>query len=583
MIKRLYRLFPDKSVILRLTVLHVILAVLQGMLLGMLVPILNGLLQPQLDLNAIRIWLIAGSAALLIYLILTVIATPTGFGASMKLAAQLRSRVMDRITKLPLGSFTSDSKARFARIITADVGLIAQLAVTIGAPAIVAVLVPAAIIAVTFFVNWKIGLLFLVIMPVALFVLRWAARISAEEDRKLEKAATRIAGKAIELGQAQTVLRAAGKAVEGTTLLQQTLEKHRVVYRKGLQRATLPFLSFIGAVTAGFVAVILVITFLLIDHSFSVPEAIVLFILAVRFLEPLGHLTELIGALQAMDNAMTRVQALLQTPTLPMKQRPVRDIKNASIELVDVSFAYGRDPVIDNVSFCCPQGSTTALIGASGSGKTTLIRLIARFYDVGSGTIKVGETDIRQLDYDILMHDIAIIFQDVYLFDTTIRENLLIAKPDATDAELAEAATAAQLNEMLERLPYGWETKVGEGGLQLSGGERQRVSIARAFLKKSRIILIDEAASALDPENERAISKAITSIAKDKNRTVMVIAHRPATMQAASQVVVLDSGRVVESGSPRELLKRNGHYARFQHQHQQRREWKVESQIDRMP
>lgn len=576
MIRKLYRLFPDKSVLLKLTVLHVILALLQGFLLAVLVPILNYLLNRQDNIQNINFWFIAGAIAFVSYLTLTVIATPIGFAASMKLASQLRNNVMNHVTQLPLGWFTTDNKARLARTLTADVGLIAQLAVTIGAPAIVAVLVPASIIIVTFWINWKIGLLFLLIMPLALIVLRWGAGIAAEEEIKLEKAATEIACKAIELGQAQTVLRAAGKAIEGTKLLQQSLATHRNTYRKGLQRAKIPFLSFIGAVTAGFIAVILLITTLFIDGSFNVAQTIILFILAIRFLEPLGYLTELIGALQAMDNGMSRVSELLRTPTLPMNVSGLSNQNDVSIQLNNITFAYGHDPVIKNVSLHFPHGSTSALIGASGSGKTTLIRLIARFYDVNKGNIQIGVTDIRELDYNLMMDDIAIIFQDVYLFDTTIRENLLIAKPDATEAEMKEAASLAQLNEIFERLPDGWNTKVGEGGMQLSGGERQRVSIARAFLKKARIVLIDEAASALDPENEQAISKAIANIASDHSRTIIVIAHRPTTIEAANQIVVLENGAVIEQGKPDDLLRENGHYARFQHQHRQRREWKLE-------
>jgi len=576
MIRKLYRLFPDKSVLLKLTLLHVILALLQGVLLGVLVPILNYLLKESVAFHDIEFWLIIGAVAFVSYLTLTVIATPVGFGASMKLATQLRNKVMSHVTQLPLGWFTSDNKARLARTLTADIGLIAQLAVTIGAPAIVAILVPASIIIVTFLVNWQIGLLFLIIMPLALFVLRWGARIAAEEEIKLERAATEIAGKAIELGQAQTVLRAAGKAVEGTKSLQQTLAKHRTVYRKGLQRAKIPFLSFIGAVTVGFIAVILLITQFFIDRSFTVSQTIILFILAVRFLEPLAYLTELIGALQAMDNGMNRVKDILQTPTLPINPRHTKNSGDASVRLNNITFAYDREPVIKNVSLLFPHGSTTALIGASGSGKTTLIRLIARFYDVDQGNIQIGQVDIRELDYNTMIDDIAIIFQDVYLFDTSIRENLLIAKPDATETELKEAASSAQLDEMLERLPKGWDAKVGEGGLQLSGGERQRVSIARAFLKKARIVLIDEAASALDPENEQAISNAIANISADRNRTIIIIAHRPATIQAANHIVVLENGSVIEQGSPHDLLLQNGYYAKFRQQHKQRREWKVE-------
>ena len=577
MIKRLYDLFPDRSVILRLTAYHVILALLQGMLLAILIPILNCLLNPHIDIGSVKPWLITGIAGLIAYMVLTIIATPIGFTASMKLATQLRNNIMNHITRLPIGLFNSENKAKFARVITTDVGMISHLAVSIGGPAIVAVLVPATIIIVSFFINWKIGLLLFFIMLLALWVLRWAARIASEEEIKLEKAGTVIAGKAIELGQAQAVLRAAGKGVEGTELLQRSLEDHRIIYRDGLQRAVLPFFSFIGVITLGFIAVIFLITYFYIDHSLAVAETIVLFILAVRFLEPLGHLTELIGALEAMDNAMTRANELLQRPSLPMSNRPIRTIQDTSILVEDVTFAYGCQPVIKNVSFDCPHGSTTALIGVSGSGKTTLIRLIARFYDVDKGNITIGRTDIRELDYDVMMSDVAIIFQDVYLFDTTIKENLLIAKPDATETEMQEAATAAQLNEMLERLPNGngWDTKVGEGGLQLSGGERQRVSIARAFLKNARIILIDEAASALDPENEKAISQAIANIAKDRNKTVIIIAHRPATLAAADRVIVLNKGKVIENGSPKGLLSQNGHYAKFLQQHQQRKEWKV--------
>ena len=576
MIKRLYRLFPDQSVILKLTVIHVILALLQGVILGTLVPILDVLLQPNPDFGTIKPWFLLGSIGFFSYLVLTVIATPIGFSACMKLAAQLRFNVMNRITQLPLGWFTADKKARLARTLTADIGAVAQLAVTIGAPAITATLVPMTIIVVTFFINWKVALLFLIIFPAALIVLRWAGNIAAESEKKLEKAATDIAGKAIELGQAQTVLRAAGKAVKGTSLLQKILTTHRDVYRSGLKRSLLPDLSFTTVVVAGFISVILLITLMFINHSLSIPQTIVLFILSVRFLEPLAYLIDLIGALKAMDNAINRVQDILQIETLPMAKHPVSEIKNTDIHLENISFGYGSFPVIKNLSFHFPQGSTTALIGESGSGKTTLIRLIARFYDINTGYIKIDGTDIRQLDYDAMMNNITIIFQDVYLFDTTLKENLLIAKPHATEAELKEAAAAAQLNEMLDRLPHGWDTKVGEGGMQLSGGERQRVSIARAFLKRARIVLIDEAASALDPENELSISKAIANIANEKDRTVIIIAHRLTTIQSANQVIVLSKGKIIESGDPKDLLHQNGHYAKFHQQNQRQKKWKVE-------
>ncbi|MBX0321392.1 ATP-binding cassette domain-containing protein, partial [Shouchella clausii] len=205
----------------------------------------------------------------------------------------------------------------------------------------------------------------------------------------------------------------------------------------------------------------------------------------------------------------------------------------------------------------------------------TVTRLIARFFDADAGSVSVGGTDVRDIDHNVLMNDIAIVFQEVYLFDATIEENLRLARPDATEDELAEAARAARLDEVVARLPHGWKTRVGEAGAQLSGGERQRVSIARAFLKKARIVLIDEAASALDPENERAIGEAIAGLARDPERTVIVIAHRPSTLAAADRVVALDRGEVAEVGSPEALRKSGGIYARLYNQYERARSWHI--------
>ncbi|WP_306471835.1 ABC transporter ATP-binding protein [Streptomyces sp. st140] len=223
----------------------------------------------------------------------------------------------------------------------------------------------------------------------------------------------------------------------------------------------------------------------------------------------------------------------------------------------------------------CPAGSTTALVGPSGSGKTTATRLIARFFDIDSGELRIGGVDVRRLDPTTLLDEIAIVFQDVYLFDDTIEDNLRLARPEATWDELREAATAARLDEVIERLPADWQTRVGEGGAQLSGGERQRVAIARAMLKRARIVLVDEASSALDPENEAAITRAIANLGADPDRTVIVIAHRPATLEAADLVVSLDGGRVVESGTREELLGTGGTFARLSSQYERARHWRI--------
>ncbi|GAA1079502.1 ABC transporter ATP-binding protein [Nocardiopsis composta] len=576
MIRRLYRLWPEPRLLARLWLLTAAQAVLQGLLLGLLVPVLDAFVRPEPDLAAAAPWLALGAAGAAAHAVLGIIATPVGFKAAGVLAAQLRRRLMRHVSTLPLGWFTAEHKARLARAVTADVGDTAQLAVTVAGPAITSTLLPATVVAVTFAVDWRMALLLCTIALAALWALRRAARIAEIAEIELERAAAGVAGRAIELGQAQPVLRAAGHA-GGTPRMHAALADHRETYRDGMRRARRPFFVYTGVITGGFVAVLALAAELALSGRIGVAEAIALLVLAARFLEPLGNLIDLIGALRAMTNKIARVEELLAAPVLPAPAGPVRGIGEAGIEFSRVGFTYpgGGAPALSDVSLRFRPGTTTALVGPSGSGKTTVTRLIARFFDVDTGRVRVGGVDVRELDPAALLDEIAIVFQDVYLFDDTIENNLRLARQEATRGELEEAARAARLDEVIERLPAGWRTRVGEAGAQLSGGERQRVAIAWAVLKRARIVLVDEAGSALDPVNEAAVSQAIADLGDDPERTVVVIAHRPATLAAADHVVSLDGGRVVETGTPEELLRTGGAFARLNRRYERARRWRI--------
>lgn len=579
MIHRLYRLWPDPRLLARLWLLIAAQAVLQGLLLGLLVPILRAVVRPEPDIASAAPWLVLGALGAALYAVLSIIATPVGFAAAGTLAAQLRRRLMRHVSTLPLGWFTAEHKARLARGVTADVGDAAHLAVTIGGPAITSTLLPATVLAVTFAVEWRMALLLCVIALVAFWALRRAARVAADAEIELERAAVGVASRAIELGQAQPVLRAAGHT-DGTPRMHAALEDHRETYREGMRRARQPFFVYTGVVAGGFVLVLALVTELMLSGRVGVAEAIALLVLAARFLEPLGNLIELIGALRALTNKITRIEELLATPPLPAPAHPVPGIGTADVEFAGVTFTYpgGDTPALREVSLVCRPGTTTALVGPSGSGKTTVTRLIARFFDVDAGAVRVGGVDVRDLDQAALLDEIAIVFQDVYLFDDTIENNLRLAHPDATGDELATAARASRLDEVIDRLPDGWHTRVGEAGAQLSGGERQRVAIARAILKRARIVLVDEASSALDPENEAAVTQAIAALGTDPARTVIVIAHRPATLAAADHVIALDSGRIAENGTPAELLRSGGVFATINRQYEKARHWRIAGQ-----
>ncbi|WP_086821607.1 ABC transporter ATP-binding protein [Allokutzneria sp. NRRL B-24872] len=576
MIRRLYRLWPQPRLLARLWSLTAAQAVLQGLLLGLLVPILDAVVRPEPDIASATPWLVLGTIGVIVYSVLSVVATPVGFKAAGTLAAQLRRRLMRHVSTLPLGWFTAEHKTRLARGVTVDVGDAAHLAVTVAGPAITSTLLPATIVAVTFVVDWRMAALLCVIAVVANWALRRAARIAEIAEIELERASAEVAGRAIELGQAQPVLRAAGH-VDGTPRMRAALVDHRETYRDGMHRARRPFFGYTAVIMGGFVAVLSLAAELVLHQGVGVAEAIALLVLAARFLEPLGNLIDLIGALRALTNKIARIEEMLAAPALPVPADPVRRIETADVELDGVTFTYprGEAPALREVSLRFPPGTTTALVGPSGSGKTTVTRLIARFFDVDPGRVRVGGVDVRDLDQGVLLDEIAIVFQDVYLFDDTIEENLRLARPNATPGELADAARAARLDEVIERLPDGWNTRVGEAGAQLSGGERQRVAIARAMLKRARVVLVDEASSALDPENEAAITQAIANLGADPGRTVIVIAHRPATLAAADRVVSLDDGRVTEIGTPEELLRTGGAFARLSQQYERSRHWRI--------
>ena len=245
------------------------------------------------------------------------------------------------------------------------------------------------------------------------------------------------------------------------------------------------------------------------------------------------------------------------------------------ILLNHVNFSYESKKIIDDVSLDIPEKTTTALVGPSGSGKTTLCNLIARFWDIESGSISLDGHDVKEYSYDSLIRNFSFVFQTVYLFEDTIENNIKFGNPDASHEEVVAAAKKAACHDFILSLPDGYQTKIGEGGASLSGGERQRISLARAIIKDAPIIILDEATANVDPENEEALMQAIHSLTKDK--TIIMIAHRLKTVERADQIVVLDKGRIVEQGKHRELLAKQGLYSRFIQERRSAASWRIQA------
>ena len=252
-----------------------------------------------------------------------------------------------------------------------------------------------------------------------------------------------------------------------------------------------------------------------------------------------------------------------------------KDMKpdNFDIDVENVSFSYEEKTIIDNLSVHIPEKTTTAIVGPSGGGKTTLCHLIARFWDVDQGEVKLGGKNVKDYSMDSLMQNFSFVFQNVYLFQDTIANNIRFGQPDASMEQVIEAATKACCHDFIMQLPEGYETVIGEGGASLSGGEKQRISIARAIMKDASIIILDEATANVDPENEKDLVDAIEALTKEK--TILMIAHRLKTVRNADQILVVDKGRIVEQGKHEELLKQDGIYSKFINARELAGSWKL--------
>lgn len=539
-------------------------AVLQGITLALMIPFLRALFSRSETLGT---WLVVVAILGAITVTVDTFAMYRSYRISVyEVCDTLIDRVADHVLQLPLGWFNAKREADVANATSKEINTLSHLASMVIPNLCNAFIVPLVMLVATAFIEWPLAVVMAVsILP---FILTWrkmsaaTTRANDMEDRTSAAAAGRL----IEFARLQPVLRATGAATSWDPV-QETLQADSEATLAGLRIKGRPAQGFNLIANVTF-AVVLALGLSFVTGARLDPIAyLVIAAVSARMLLPLTK-----AALYAseVDNAAVALRQmgiiLDAAPLAEPDSEQAREPRGTSIDFRGVSFSYesGR-PVLDDVSLTAPQGAVTALVGPSGAGKSTILRLTARFWDVDAGSVTIGGVDVREIPTTRIMELTSMVFQDTYLFDTTIRENLRIARPNATDAELEEAARKARLDRVIEALPHGWDTEVGPAGQSLSGGERQRVAIARAFIKDAPILLLDEITSALDGENESAISDVISQLSE--GRTVIVVAHRLSTIDSADQVVFLeplaDGAIVAETGTPKELSSRPGRFHDF--------------------
>lgn len=579
----------------QVTALSCIVGVVRGLSLIAFIPAAIALTsgRPAWGMN-LTAWLIVLALCALASFITEYLLAMRSYMVSFDFLSNMHRAIGDKVASLPLGSFRADTAGKMSRLVSRELMLLGEMFAHMYSPFIAAIVTSLTmLVGITVF-SPALGLVCVLAIPVIAGGV-WVARTCLNSGSALkEPPAQELSHRIVEYATKQGALRACGRSSS-----YEPLERAEDTYGKAARRSLIR--ETIGQVVNGMAAQVVVVSLIIaigllaVDGSVSPVEAIVSIGLLLRFTQILVDIGTLASAFETRRPVLDLSHEVLSAPELPIlpaspdkdpassnhdpsspDQNPASPDQNPSssdqdpalsdscVALTDVSFAYEADhPVLRGVSFQVAPGTMTAIVGPSGCGKTTIARLVARFYDVDAGSVSVGGRDVRQWDTAQLMAQLSLVFQDVYLFDDTLEANVRIGRADASDDDVKEAARLSGVDEIVERLPLGWKTRVGEGGRALSGGERQRVSIARALLKAAPIVLFDEATSALDPENENRITDAMGALRR--NATLIVIAHKLDTITAADQIVVLDhSGRVAQVGTHAELYSQSdGQYRAF--------------------
>ncbi len=534
----------------------------------MLMAILNGEVTGTAIWASFAIMLVSVLGASVVNYFSTMLQTEAGYGT----AAEKRMEIAEHMRYLPMGYFNENSLGKITSVTTntmenlADVGTRVVMFVTGG------VFLTAIVTIMMFFFDWRIGVLIVCGLLIYLLVnIRMQRASQACSEQKLRSDAS-VVERVLEYIKGIAEVKSYHLSGKYNQKLEQAIDANAKA-NVDMELVLVPYMTLQNFVAKMIgVGMSVGAVFFYTAGTMSLLNCIMLVICSFVIMEGLEKAGNYSGLLRVVDLCVGQANEILDLPAMDIDgadEQPVTfDLKAEHID-----FAYGEKKIIQDVSLEIPQHTTTAIVGPSGSGKTTLCHLLSRFWDVDSGTVMLGGRNIKEYSMDALMQNFSFVFQNVYLFKDTIANNIRFGQPDAPMENVIAAAKKARCHDFIMALPNGYDTVIGESGGSLSGGERQRLSIARAMMKDSPIIILDEATANVDPENEQELLSAIEELTREK--TIIMIAHRLKTVQSADQILVMDQGKIVQKGSHRELIAEDGIYRRFVNQRELAVSWKL--------
>lgn len=490
-----------------------------------------------------------------------------------EVASQQRIHLGDVLKRVPLGYFSQNSTGDILASVTSELSTLELQGMKMVDVIINGYAKFLAIVLCLIFYSPIAAVISVVGVGLSALALQGISRHSEKTARTTHNAMEDMSGAAIEYIRGLTIVKSFGQEGASIQSFRDASRDLKDIHIK-IEKGYTPFNCLhLFALKVASVGIVLICAWQALQGQMSLTFFLMFVLFSFVIFGSVESINDAAHTLGIVDSAMNKLDALGNVKYIDQNGKDI-SLTHYDIEFQNVSFGYDSRVVLHDLNFTIPQNTTTAIVGPSGSGKSTLCNLIARFYDVNEGTITIGGVDIRELTCDSLLKNISMVFQNVYLFRDTIRNNIKFGSPDATDEQIIAAAKAARCHDFIMALPDGYDTVVGEGGSSLSGGEKQRISIARAMLKNAPIVILDEATASIDPENEHLIQEAISELTHGK--TIITIAHRLATIENADQILVIDGGTVAQKGTHKQLLNQKGTYQEFIKIREQAEGWRIQ-------